>query len=84
MGSYKQTGSVNHSKLIHAIASFVVSVSSAAFAWFQQHGNTIATVIAIVAGLYSIYAAHQTARLRNLQIKHENTRANIFPPGNDI
>ena len=59
-------------RLVHAIAGFVVSISSAAYSWFQAHGSTVATVIAVVAGLYSIHAARRTIALRNKQIESLN------------
>lgn len=57
------------SKMPHAVVSLIVSGASAAWAWFGVHGHTVASIVAVVAGLYSIAAARKTYQLRKRQLK---------------
>jgi hypothetical protein len=59
-------------RLPHAIASAALSASSAAYAWFAQHGNAIATGLAVVAALFSIWASVDTVMARRRRERNEN------------
>ncbi len=65
------------SKLVHSIIGFFISIGSASYSWFQLHGNSVATGIAIVAGLYSIKAARETIALRKAQKDELNIKRQV-------
>lgn len=62
-----------HSKLIHALfqalLSFLVSLSAAIYSFLNTYGNVVAISVSICAGVYSIYATHET-------LKHLKTNKN--------
>ena len=62
---------MNESRLPHAVAGAFVSGFGAAWAWLATHGPTVGTIVAIVAGLYSIRASRHTIRLRLIQESRE-------------
>ena len=57
-------------KFIPAMASIGISWGATAIAWFAKYGSAIATLVAIIAGLYGAWAAHETVKLRKLQQKN--------------
>lgn len=60
---------MNNSKLPHAFFGMSVSWAGTLWAWFKTNGATVATVIAIIASICTIWAAVETIRLRRKQQK---------------
>jgi hypothetical protein len=54
-------------KLPHAIVGSILTWAAAVWAFMETHMTMIAGTCAVVASLYTISAARQTAKLRKMQ-----------------
>ena len=54
-------------KLPHSIASAVASWMALFIGWVESHVSLIASIFAILAACYSIWASRETVKLRKAQ-----------------
>ncbi len=59
---------MDNTKASNSIAAGLISLLAAATAWLQANAAILATLVAIIAGVYSIYAAHTSAKLNKRRI----------------